>query len=398
MTTDKTLAARYPLFRILPPGQLDAWLAVGQDLDSPAGMTIFQENTEGAWVYLLREGRVRILRQSGAREVTVGVLQAGDLFGEYALLPPGRNTATCRTSTPARLLRLPLSPLRTALQGLTPVWRNLKSWLRLHTLLHFQRGRAFLGFMSAESGLKLLDRLRPAFFPAGQTIQANGLAAEHWHLIEEGTVRLTWGDGPDAARVDLGSEDTFGEGGLVGTGSLPEAVALTDTRCQVLTRHDVDPHAPARSLFGQSYEPRHRPRPETHVWVPQQEETDCGLAALAMVCLRLGATVSVEELRRQAAPGPQGLSLHQLRQVAAERGLACRCVRVSVDRLGQVSFPAIAHLSGGHYVVLHEFGPAGVVVGDPATGIVTWSLSLLAQSYTGSLVLFDWPTEASAGR
>jgi ATP-binding cassette subfamily B protein RaxB len=113
-----------------------------------------------------------------------------------------------------------------------------------------------------------------------------------------------------------------------------------------------------------------------------------------MVCLRLGTKVSVEELRQRAAPGPQGLSLQQLRLVATDRGLACRCVRVSVDRLGQVSFPAIAHLSGGHYVVLHEFGPAGVVVGDPATGIVTWNLSWLAQCYTESLVLFDWPSRA----
>lgn len=71
---------------------------------------------------------------------------------------------------------------------------------------------------------------------------------------------------------------------------------------------------------------------------------------------------------------------------------------MSVDRLGQVNFPAIAHLSNGHYVVLHDLGPAGVVVGDPATGIVTWTLSFLAQWYTGSLVLFDWPAEASGAR
>ena len=395
MTTDKTLLTRYPLLRILPPEQFDAWLAAGQDVDSPSGVTIFQENTDGAWVYLIREGRVRILRQSGAREVTLGMLQAGDLFGEYALLPPGRNTATCRTAAPSQLRRLPLAPLRTALQGLKPVWRNLKNWLRLHTLLQFQRQRAFLGFMSAESGLRLLDRLQPATFPAGQTIQANGLAAEYWHVIEKGTVRLTWGDEPNAAWEDLGPGEAFGEGGLVGSNNLPEAVALGEIRCQVLTRQDIDPQAPTRSLFGQSYEPRHRPRPETHVWVPQQEETDCGLASLAMVCLRLGAKVSVEELRQKVAPGPQGLNLQQLQQVATDRGLACRCVRVSVDRLGQVSFPAIAHLSGGHYVVLHELGPAGVVVGDPATGIVTWNLSWLAQCYSGSLVLFDWPIRAT---
>ena len=62
---------------------------------------------------------------------------------------------------------------------------------------------------------------------------------------------------------------------------------------------------------------------------------------------------------------------------------------MSVDRLGQVGLPAVAHLSDGHYVVLHELGPGGVVVGDPATGVATWSRESLTRSYSGALLLFD---------
>jgi hypothetical protein len=197
--------------------------------------------------------------------------------------PPGHNTATCRTDGAARLLRLPLAPLQAALQALPPVWKNLKNWLRLHTLLHFHRDRTFLGFMSAESGLKLHDRLRPAAFPSGQTIQANGLAEDCWYLIEQGAVRLH-----AAGAVDLGPGDTFGEGALVGSGDLPMAVALTDVRCQMLLRQALGPSAPARSRMAQSSEPRLPGRPAAHVWVPQREKSDCGLAALAMVAPRLG--------------------------------------------------------------------------------------------------------------
>jgi ABC-type bacteriocin/lantibiotic exporter with double-glycine peptidase domain len=85
------------------------------------------------------------------------------------------------------------------------------------------------------------------------------------------------------------------------------------------------------------------------------------------------------------------LSLQQLRELAREIGLRCQAVRVSADRLGQVNLPAVAHLSGGHYVVLHEMGETGVVIGDPASGIVTWNMAFLSRSYTGSLLLFDWP-------
>jgi CRP-like cAMP-binding protein len=253
---------RYPLFRLLSPRQLEDWVAAGQEFACATGETIFQENTPGAWVYLVREGRVRILRESGGREVTLGMLGAGDVFGEYALLPPGQNTATCRTASPSHLLRLPLAPVRAAVQGLKPVWKNLKNWLRLHTLLHFHRERTFLGFMSAESGLKLLDRLRPAAYQAGQTIQANGLAMDTWHLIEQGTVRLHAGDDAETAGVDLGPGDTFGEGALIGPGGLPTALALSDVRCQVLARHEFDPSAPhpskSRSRTSRGWRPGRR--------------------------------------------------------------------------------------------------------------------------------------------
>ena len=381
------LLSRYPLFRLLSPRQLDDWLAAGQEIDCPAGFTLFQESTPGAWVHLVRAGRVRILRQSGWREVSLGVLLPGDVFGEYALLPPGNNTATCRTAALTRLLRLPLAPLRAALQELPPVWKNLKNWLRLHTLLHFRRERTFLGFMSADSGLKLHDRLRPASFPAGQTIQANGLAADCWYLIEHGTVRLRAADEPETAGVDLGPGEAFGERGLLGWGDLPVAVAVSDVRCQVLHRRAFDPSGPA-SMVAQSYLPRLPDRPEAHAWVPQREKADCGLAALAMVALRRGARVSVEELRQRVTPGPEGLALQQLRQLAAAVGLPCQSAKVSAARLDQVSLPVIAHLSDGHYVVLHEVGDGGVVVGDPATGIVTWSMERLRLLYSGVLLLF----------
>jgi CRP-like cAMP-binding protein len=380
---------RYPLFRLLSPRQLGDWLAAGQEIDCPSGMMLFQENTSGAWVHLVRAGRVRVLRQSGWREISLGMLLPGDAFGEYALLPPGNNTATCRTAGPSRLVRLPLAPLRAAVEALEPVRRNLKNWLRLHTLLHFRRERSFLGFLSAESGLRLHDRLQPAAFPAGQTIQANGLAADCWQLIDQGTVRLRAADDPDSAGVDLGPGEAFGERALLGSGALPTAVALTDVRCSVLPRHAFDPGAAARPKSLQSYEPLLADRPAAHVWVPQLEKADCGLAALAMVARRLGAGVSVEELRRKAAPGPEGLTLQQLRRLAEEVGLRCQSVRVSVDRLGRVSLPAVAHLSDGHYVVLHQLGAGVVVVGDPATGIVTWSRELLTRRLSGVLLLFD---------
>lgn len=391
------LLLRYPLLRLLSPAQLHDWLAAGQQVDCPAGQTLIQENTPGAWVHLVLSGRVRILRQSGRRELTLGMLQAGDIFGEYALLPPGNNTATCRTAATTRLVRLPLEPLRGWLAALPAVTQNLKNWLRLHTLLHFHRERSFLGFMSGESALKLHDRLLPSSILAGQTIQATGLAEDTWFLIDQGTVRLHPGGAPDSATTEIGPGDSFGEPALLGASALPTAVAVTDVRCLALTRPVFDPAAPARSRVAQSYEPLTPARPEEHVWVPQRDKSDCGLAALAMVARRLGLAVGVAELRDKVALAPDGLTLQQLRELAAHIGLPCQSACVGLDRLGQVSPPVIAHLSTGHYIVLHEFCAAGVVVGDPATGIVTWNRAALAQVYSGAMLLFGHPGASVGG-
>lgn len=375
--------AAYPLFALLTSEQLAGWVRSGQEFVCATGETIFQEGTAGAWVYLVREGRVRIVRRAGDRDVALGMLQPGDVFGEYALLPPGRNTATCRAAAMTRLLRLPLAPMRSLLQAMPEVWANLKNWLRMHTLLHFRQERAFLGFMSAESGLKLLDRLRPVSLAAGQTVQATALADDCWFAIDVGEVEV---QGEGVRRQG----QAFGERGLAGVGEVPVAQARTAVRLQCLTRHEFAPGTRATpsqaSLVLQSYQAKARSSTE-YAWVPQLEEADCGLAALAMVATRRGRRTTVEELRSVLPPGPAGLTLAQLRGLASSLGLHPQAVSVAAERLNLVTLPAVAHLRDGHYVVLHEVSPTGVVVGDPAAGVVTWSLAHTARHYSGALLV-----------
>src|SRR5947209_1092030 len=107
---------RYPLFALLDRQQLEAWLAGGQAQSVATGETLFQAGTPGTWAFLVLEGRVRVLQPAvPGRDVALGAFGPGELFGEYALLPPHYNTATCRATTPGRVLRLPLAPIHAAL-------------------------------------------------------------------------------------------------------------------------------------------------------------------------------------------------------------------------------------------------------------------------------------------
>jgi ABC-type bacteriocin/lantibiotic exporter with double-glycine peptidase domain len=130
---------------------------------------------------------------------------------------------------------------------------------------------------------------------------------------------------------------------------------------------------------------------KAYPWIGQQQLADCGLAALAMVARCHGLDVSVESLRQRLVVGETGASLRELQQAALGLGLGCLAVRVSREQLRQVALPAIAHYQSGHYVVLYEYGVNGVVIGDPAAGIVRLSHDLFAQTCSGNLLLFRPP-------
>jgi CRP-like cAMP-binding protein len=386
----RDLLRRYPLFALLDSRHLDGWLAAGQELTFTTGETIFQEGTPGAWAYLVLDGRVRIVRSANTRsDVSLGVVGPGEVFGDYALLPPHHNTATCRASEKTRLLRLPLALLRSFLANYDDLQANLKRWLRLHALLNHLRWRAFLGFMSAPSALKYLDRLQTHTFRALRTIQAHGLADDRWYFIEQGNVTLYPANEP---MMELGPGDWFGERALAGWQGLPEAVALTETQCLCL------PRAAFESQPGVDHDPSQQPirplsiRPSTYPWVGQQAEADCGVAALAMVAQHYKRDVPLEELRQCVRVRGKGLNLLELQRLARRVKLTGQAVRGAPKPLADVTLPAIAHYTDGHYVVLFERSPCRLVIGDPATSILTLSEADFRQHWSGVFLTFRTET------
>lgn len=377
---------RYPLFSLLPLARMESWITSGKEVDFATGETILQEGTAASWACLVLSGRVRVLRVTASRrEVSLGDYQSGEVFGEYGLLSPNRNTATCRASSPTRILRLPLGELANAIGANLQLRANLKSWLRLHGLLGYLRERAFLGFMSAGSALTNLDLLKPAQFAAGISLQADGLDSDRWYFIDSGQVTLESGAEPSRT---LGPGDCFGARALMGIPDLPHAVATTDVACQYLHRDAFMPgvskshHSTFQSILpalGLNW--RHK------VWIGQREEADCGLACLAMTARVLGRILSLDDLRQRVQLGPAGLNLLELKRLAEAVGLRGQAIRVEPERLGEVNLPAIAHLRDGHYVVAFDRSAEGVIIGDPASGVTTIHENSFSHSWSGNLLL-----------
>lgn len=100
----------------------------------------------------------------------------------------------------------------------------------------------------------------------------------------------------------------------------------------------------------------------------QAEQSECGLACLAMVAGYHGRRLGLAELRAQAGLGGQGAQLRDLMQVAEQLGLALRALRVEPSELRQLRLPAILHWDLDHFVVAVRAGWRGLLVHDPARG------------------------------
>jgi CRP-like cAMP-binding protein len=76
-----------PLFDALPRQALDDIIALAVDRTVRRGQTIFQKGDAGSTMIAVLSGRVRISSTSpDGREVTLNMIDAGEVFGEMALL------------------------------------------------------------------------------------------------------------------------------------------------------------------------------------------------------------------------------------------------------------------------------------------------------------------------
>jgi CRP-like cAMP-binding protein len=104
----KNLLASSPLFKPFDHQQQMDLIRRFEGIDVAAGTVIIRENEVGQGLFVILLGEVEVLRTDDieGRQGRVARLQAGDVFGEMALLDEGPTTATVRAVTPTTLLFL----------------------------------------------------------------------------------------------------------------------------------------------------------------------------------------------------------------------------------------------------------------------------------------------------
>jgi CRP/FNR family transcriptional regulator, cyclic AMP receptor protein len=107
LTDEAQSLSRVPLFKRLEPHELEHLAEEIDQVNYPAGETIFHENDHGDALYVVEEGSVRIwVYDQDVKDVTLAELKPGDFFGELAVLDQGERSSSATAITDVHLHRL----------------------------------------------------------------------------------------------------------------------------------------------------------------------------------------------------------------------------------------------------------------------------------------------------
>jgi CRP/FNR family cyclic AMP-dependent transcriptional regulator len=96
-----------PLFSKVSDADLEAIASRLIERRYPKHSTIVEEGLPGDYMYVIREGRVKVTKASeDGREKIMDFLDTGSFFGDMSLLDHGPRSASVKTLEPARLLAL----------------------------------------------------------------------------------------------------------------------------------------------------------------------------------------------------------------------------------------------------------------------------------------------------
>lgn len=107
MSCDPNFLASIRMFQLLNEGDRVALAAVIDELSVPAGHTLFQAGDPGDSLFIVRSGQIELfIKDTAGQKIVLTTAQAGDMFGELAMLDTGPRTATALALTDSQVLVL----------------------------------------------------------------------------------------------------------------------------------------------------------------------------------------------------------------------------------------------------------------------------------------------------
>lgn len=104
MDTVPEMAGQIALFQGLPAEDVGRVMALAEEMTAEQGETVLREGEPGAALYLIEEGSVMVCKRRGEGEEILALLDAGECFGEMALIERSPRSASVVALEPCRFL------------------------------------------------------------------------------------------------------------------------------------------------------------------------------------------------------------------------------------------------------------------------------------------------------
>ncbi|KFF16950.1 peptidase domain-containing ABC transporter [Flavobacterium hydatis] len=139
------------------------------------------------------------------------------------------------------------------------------------------------------------------------------------------------------------------------------------------------------------------------IFIPQQDQMDCGPACLCMVASAYKKKYSLRYLREHSFITREGISLLGVKEAASKIGFETLTAKLTIEKLNEMPLPCILHWNKNHFVVLNKIktnfftNKKTYKIADPGHGFVALNEEKFKKSWLSDgdngIGVFLEPTE-----
>ncbi len=170
------LVSGVELFREMDVDSVSALLRQASSMSFVPGDLVFEEGAEGHAMYIVTQGAFEVFRTSGGKHLRIAKVEAGQHFGEIALVANRTRSASVRALVPSVAIRLSKAAVMSEQKAAVLLFRNMAQMLAKCLITLYASGLPF----STQYTLASLAGAAPEFLalctvPAGMMNASPGL-------------------------------------------------------------------------------------------------------------------------------------------------------------------------------------------------------------------------------
>ncbi len=104
--TDVYFLLEYPIYREFEPEDIDILSQICEELKFKKDEVIFKEGTPGDALFIIKNGVVKVYKETKTRKKLITILSAGEFFGEMALIDGSPRSATVVAGEDSEVVKL----------------------------------------------------------------------------------------------------------------------------------------------------------------------------------------------------------------------------------------------------------------------------------------------------